>query len=129
MTSKITATIGNTPLLKLSNLSPANGGLVFAKQESRNPMGSVKCRIAVSMIEAAEQLAGAQEQTIVDAAIANMTQVQQTELQRLRALAEINPNIRQEEIKHLSDETVNLQHYLDSAHIKLEAVRVAVVTD
>ena len=83
----------------------------------------------LAMIEAAEQLAAAQEQAIVDAAVSNMTQVQQSELQRLRALSEINPNIRQEEIDHLSDETVNLQHYLDSAHIKLEAVRVAVVTE
>jgi len=65
MTSIITATIGNTPLLKLSHLAPANGGLVFAKQESRNPMGSVKCRIAVSMIEAAEKEGLIKEGTLV----------------------------------------------------------------
>jgi cysteine synthase A len=55
MSSKIAATIGNTPLLKLSALPSKTGANVLAKQESRNPMGSVKCRIAVSMIEAGER--------------------------------------------------------------------------
>lgn len=65
MSSKITATIGNTPLLKLVNLPPAEGASIFAKQESRNPMGSVKCRIAVSMIEAAEREGKIKEGTLV----------------------------------------------------------------
>ncbi|HBT96898.1 MAG TPA: cysteine synthase A, partial [Desulfobulbaceae bacterium] len=33
----------------------ASLGRVFAKQESRNPLGSVKCRIAAAMIETAER--------------------------------------------------------------------------
>lgn len=45
-------TIGNTPLVRLSHLWPA--GNVYAKIESRNPAGSVKCRIGASMINAAE---------------------------------------------------------------------------
>ncbi len=52
MSSTLSATIGNTPLLKLANLSQDLRAVVLGKQESRNPMGSVKCRIAVSMIEA-----------------------------------------------------------------------------
>ncbi len=55
MSSLITATIGNTPLLKLVSLPPNSGATILAKQESRNPMGSVKCRIAVSMIDAGER--------------------------------------------------------------------------
>lgn len=53
MASNITATIGNTPLLTLDNFGADCGATILAKQESRNPMGSVKCRIAVSMIETA----------------------------------------------------------------------------
>jgi len=45
-------TIGNTPLLSLQRFGKDTGAVIMAKQESRNPMGSVKCRIAVSMIEA-----------------------------------------------------------------------------
>ncbi len=45
-------TVGNTPLVRLSRLWPA--GNLYAKLESRNPAGSVKCRIGASMINAAE---------------------------------------------------------------------------
>ena len=55
MTDSITATIGNTPLLALTHLAASLGATVLAKQESRNPMGSVKDRIALAMIEAGEK--------------------------------------------------------------------------
>lgn len=55
MAQTILESIGNTPLLTLTTMSPADGARVLCKQESRNPTGSVKCRIAVSMIETAEQ--------------------------------------------------------------------------
>ncbi|WP_114416959.1 cysteine synthase A [Marinospirillum perlucidum] len=45
-------TIGKTPLVSLKHLWP--GGNLYAKLESRNPAGSVKCRIGASMIKAAE---------------------------------------------------------------------------
>ena len=83
----------------------------------------------VTMIERAEKLAAGQEQSIIDAANVQMQNLQQSEIQRLRALAEVNPNIRQDEIDHLLAETDELQHYLASTHIKLEALRIAVVTD
>jgi cysteine synthase len=51
----ITTTIGNTPLLSLTNIPIPNGVTILAKQESRNPLGSVKDRIALAMIEAAER--------------------------------------------------------------------------
>lgn len=53
MTNLIAETIGNTPLLEMPNFAGNCGAILFGKQESRNPMGSVKCRIAVAMIEAA----------------------------------------------------------------------------
>jgi cysteine synthase len=55
MTCSVTATIGNTPLLSLSRLCPDCQARILAKQESRNPMGSVKDRIALAMIEKGEQ--------------------------------------------------------------------------
>jgi len=83
----------------------------------------------VGMIGHAEKLAAEHEQSIVNAANTQMQNLQQSEIQRLRALAEVNPNIRQDEIDHLLTETDELHHYLASTHIKLEALRVAVVTD
>ena len=46
--------IGNTPIVPINRLNPFPGVTIFAKIESFNPAGSVKERIALSMIEAAE---------------------------------------------------------------------------
>jgi len=51
----ITALIGNTPLVKLRGVSERTGATVAGKLESFNPGGSVKDRIGLSMIDAAEQ--------------------------------------------------------------------------
>ncbi len=48
-------TFGNTPLVKIPRLNAGIGGTVLVKMESFNPAGSVKDRIGVSMIEAAER--------------------------------------------------------------------------
>jgi cysteine synthase A len=55
MATSLIASFGNTPLVTLDNFSAGSGAFILGKQESRNPMGSVKCRIAVSMIEDAEK--------------------------------------------------------------------------
>jgi cysteine synthase B len=47
--------IGNTPLVDVSALSPNPRARILAKMESQNPFGSVKDRIALAMIEAAEK--------------------------------------------------------------------------
>lgn len=47
--------IGGTPLVRLRRMPTAGSGSVFAKCEQQNPGGSVKDRIALAMVEAAEQ--------------------------------------------------------------------------
>lgn len=51
----ITQTIGGTPLIRLNRLAAGLKATVAVKMESRNPLGSVKDRIGVAMIEAAEK--------------------------------------------------------------------------
>jgi cysteine synthase A len=46
--------IGNTSLLALRSIVPANGARLLLKLESENPTGSMKDRMALAMIEAAE---------------------------------------------------------------------------
>ncbi|MEJ5114912.1 cysteine synthase CysM [Erwinia billingiae] len=48
-------TIGNTPLIKLQRMTPANGSEIWLKLEGNNPAGSVKDRAAFSMIDRAER--------------------------------------------------------------------------
>src|ERR1700735_9649 len=48
-------TFGNTPLVKIPRVNRGLPGTVLVKMESFNPAGSVKDRIGVAMIEAAER--------------------------------------------------------------------------
>ena len=51
----ITQTVGNTPLVKLNRIAEGLKATVLVKLESGNPLGSVKDRIGVAMIEDAEK--------------------------------------------------------------------------
>jgi len=53
--SSVTALIGNTPLVRLNRLTAGCRATVVAKLEFQNPAHSVKDRIAVAMIDAAQQ--------------------------------------------------------------------------
>lgn len=57
--------IGNTPLVRLNRMSEGNGAEILAKIEFFNPGGSVKDRIALSMIEDAEKRGLLKEDGIV----------------------------------------------------------------
>ncbi len=57
--------VGNTPLVKLNRLAPASGATVALKLEFFNPAHSVKDRIAVAMLDAAEAACKIKADTIV----------------------------------------------------------------
>ena len=61
----ITQTVGNTPLVRLNRVTAGLGAEVVAKLESFNPLSSVKDRIGVSMIDAAEREGKIQKDTII----------------------------------------------------------------
>ena len=55
MYNNILDTIGNTPMVKINNMNPKKGVELYAKLEGFNPGGSIKDRIALKMIEQAEE--------------------------------------------------------------------------
>ena len=61
----ITATIGNTPLVRLNRLTKGLQATVLVKVESFNPMSSVKDRIGVAMIDDAEKRGLINKDTII----------------------------------------------------------------
>jgi cysteine synthase len=63
--NNVTELIGNTPLVRLQRLTQDSKAIVVAKLEFFNPGGSVKDRIGLSMIEAAEEAGLLHEDTII----------------------------------------------------------------
>ena len=63
--SNVAELVGNTPLVKLNRLAPANGATIALKLEFFNPAHSVKDRIAVAMLDAAEAAGKITPDTIV----------------------------------------------------------------
>ncbi len=61
--ANILQAVGDTPLVRVNKLT--SGATVLAKLESRNPLASVKDRIGVSMIEAAEHAGKINEKTVI----------------------------------------------------------------
>ncbi len=128
-TVRIVVDSNNTDLSKV--LTPAHLNKLGQKVPRRSAQDLVNhARVQISkMIENAESLAGMQVDDIVAQASDRMQTEQQAELLRLEALAKVNPNIRNEEVEYLKQSSVSLQRYLQAAQLKLDAVRVALVTD
>jgi cysteine synthase len=61
----LTKTVGNTPLVRLNRVTKGLDATVVAKVEYFNPLGSVKDRIGVAMIEAAEKAEHIKDDTII----------------------------------------------------------------
>ncbi len=70
--NNIIETIGNTPLVKINNINDNNKVLCYAKLEGFNPTGSIKDRIALKMIEQAEEEGVlTKDKTIIEATSGN----------------------------------------------------------
>ena len=84
-----------------------------------------ECR---QMINTAEQQAGQQQKQIIDTAMDNIQQSLQKEINRLESLIKMNPSVRQDEIQYFRKQKKQLEQALQSASLRLDAVKVIVTT-
>jgi ATP-dependent helicase HepA len=80
------------------------------------------------MLSASEQLAQQHAPDILAAARRHLQQNLATEINRLQALRRVNPNVRDEEITHLEQQLADGMRALDTASLRLDALRVLIVT-
>ncbi len=103
--------IGNTPLIKLNRITEGLKADIFAKLEFLNPMGSVKDRIALHMIEKAEQDGRIKPgDTIVDNSSGNtaLALAMVCALKGYRVKMVVRDNLSSEKIKFLKAFNVDL---------------------
>ncbi|MBN1869035.1 MAG: cysteine synthase A [Candidatus Omnitrophica bacterium] len=61
----ITKTVGNTPLVKINRMAGGSKAAVLAKLEFFNPLSSVKDRVGIAMIEAAEKAGALKKDSVI----------------------------------------------------------------
>ncbi len=80
------------------------------------------------MITQSEKLAQAEAPAILAEAHRQTRQTLETEIDRLKALRKVNPNVRDDEIHFFENEWRTLDQLLDSTALRLDAIRVIVST-
>jgi ATP-dependent helicase HepA len=80
------------------------------------------------MLAAGERLAQRRTPEVLAAARQHLQQSLVSEINRLQALRRVNPNVRDEEITHLEQQLAHGMSALDAASLRLDALRVLIVT-
>jgi ATP-dependent helicase HepA len=80
------------------------------------------------LVSLAQKLATRDQAALVEGAVQRATTHHDLELERLRALAAVNPNIRAEEIEHMESQAAMVHSHLAAAQLRLDAIRVGLVT-
>lgn len=78
------------------------------------------------MVSSSKQLAEQQIAGIVKQAHKKSDQIFDREIERLEALSKVNKNIRSEELEYFKKQRTSLTDIIDSANLRLDALRVIV---
>jgi len=77
-----------------------------------------------TMLQGAEQITAAKQADLIAQAKQLVTEQLKGELARMKALAQVNPNVRQQEVEYLEQRLASSQHFLSQAKLRLDALRV-----
>src|SRR5690606_15115861 len=95
------------------------------RHDAARLVGEQQSRI-VETLQRAEALARSQMNAVIEKALSTMLQVQTGEIRRLVALKQVNPNVREEELEYLKEQTLQLHDSLKQASLELDAVHVII---
>lgn len=99
----------------------------FDREEVANLLRNQR-RIIERMLKFAEQVAQKNLPGIISIAIQQMMDYATGELKRLSSLKKVNPYVRQEELDQIKSNTLELHGHIQSAQLRLDAIRVMLVT-
>jgi ATP-dependent helicase HepA len=84
--------------------------------------------VLAEMIQKAEEITFNKQSSLIVEAKKKLTEQQGAELARMQALKKVNPNVRQQEVNYLEQRIAASLRYLDQATIRLDALRVILIT-
>ena len=96
--------------------------------DTANKIVRAKQKILKAMLERCEKTAQQQVITVLEVAHQNSNEALLREVNRLKALSKVNPNVRATEIEFFEDQLAALTKVLDTASLRLDALRVIVAT-
>ncbi|HSX83753.1 MAG TPA: RNA polymerase-associated protein RapA, partial [Cellvibrio sp.] len=80
-----------------------------------------------TMLQQAEEKTHAKQAELIAAAQDQVSEQLNNELERMKALMQVNPNVRQSEIDYVQQRLAASQHYLSQAKLRLDALRVIMI--
>lgn len=105
-----------------------NDGCQFVDKGIGNKIVKAKKKILKAMLQRSEKFAELKSAKLLIQAQQNAKDILLKEINRLKALSKVNPNIRTEEIDYFEKHLSMLTEVIDGANIRLDAVRVIVAT-
>lgn len=111
----LSAVLGIEQFSKLLQKTPRNNAQEVVRHA--RPM-------LADMLRQAQEKTQSQQAELIAAAQAQVAEQINGELARMKALMQVNPNVRQSEIDYLQQRLVASQHYLSQAKLRLDALRV-----
>lgn len=105
-----------------------NEGRQFVEKGVGNKVVKAKKKILKAMLQRSEKFAELKSAKLLELAHENASNTLTIEINRLKALSNVNPNIRTEEIQYFEKQLAMLTEVIDAANIRLDAVRVIVAT-
>jgi len=113
--------------IKLSH-EMINSSRQFVDTGVGNKIVKAKKKILKAMLQRSEKYAELKSAKVLQQAQQHATETLSIEINRLKALSKVNPNIRADEISHFEKQLSMLTDVIDAANLRLDAVRVIVAT-